>query len=104
VFTTAIILTHLRLAADQSEINRIIAEASKGSKFYEASLAELFAYVRSLHITDVQNEKKKDKDLTERIEGILKHRDNVVKGVDISTLNFTSVYIYTLINEQPRKS
>lgn len=27
-----------RLAKDQTEINRIIAEASKGSKFYEASL------------------------------------------------------------------
>ncbi|KAG6831837.1 hypothetical protein H0H87_003756 [Tephrocybe sp. NHM501043] len=41
------------LAKDQTEINHIIAEASKGSKFYE-------------------NEKKKDKDLTQRIEKILK--------------------------------
>lgn len=27
-----------RLAKDQTEINRIIAEASKGSKFYEVQL------------------------------------------------------------------
>ncbi|TBU33633.1 DNA/RNA polymerase [Dichomitus squalens] len=52
------------LAKDQTEINRIIAEASKGSKFYE-------------------NEKRKDKDLTERIERIIKYRDEVIKGVDL---------------------
>ncbi|KAI0369692.1 DNA/RNA polymerase [Pilatotrama ljubarskyi] len=52
------------LAKDQTEINRIIAEVSKGSKFYE-------------------NEKRKDKDLTERIERILKLRDEVIKGVDL---------------------
>ncbi|KAF6760313.1 DNA polymerase kappa [Ephemerocybe angulata] len=57
-------VTKAGLALDQSEINRIIAEASKGSKFYE-------------------NEKRKDKDLTERIEKLLKHRDEVLKGVDI---------------------
>ncbi|KAH9942472.1 DNA/RNA polymerase [Epithele typhae] len=50
---------------DQTEINRIIAEVSKGSKFYE-------------------NEKRKDKELTERIERILKLRDEVVKGVDLA--------------------
>ena len=32
-----------------------------------------------------QNEKRKDKDLTERIARILKLRDEVVKGVDLST-------------------
>ncbi|KAJ3570389.1 hypothetical protein NP233_g4438 [Leucocoprinus birnbaumii] len=53
------------LAKDQSEINRIIAEVSKGSKFYE-------------------NEKKKDKELTERINKVLKTRDDVTRGVDIS--------------------
>ncbi|KAJ8514399.1 hypothetical protein ONZ45_g8064 [Pleurotus djamor] len=53
------------LAKDQTEINRIIAEASKGSKFYE-------------------NEKKKDKDLTERIARILHLRQQALKGVDIS--------------------
>ncbi|RPD54731.1 DNA/RNA polymerase [Lentinus tigrinus ALCF2SS1-7] len=57
--------TKAGLAKDQTEINKIIAEASKGSKFYE-------------------NEKRKDKDLTERIEKILKHRDEVVKGVDLA--------------------
>ncbi|RXW21284.1 hypothetical protein EST38_g4573 [Candolleomyces aberdarensis] len=56
--------TKAGLALDQSEINRIIAEVSKGSKFYE-------------------NEKRKDKDLTERIERLLKQRDEALKGVDI---------------------
>jgi hypothetical protein len=32
----------------------------------------------------LQNEKKKDKDLTERITNILKQRDACMKGVDIS--------------------
>ena len=31
----------------------------------------------------LQNEKRKDKDLTERIERIIKHRDEVTKGVDL---------------------
>ena len=31
----------------------------------------------------VQNEKRKDKDLTERIEKLLKRRDEVTKGVDL---------------------
>ncbi|KAF5351766.1 hypothetical protein D9756_007614 [Leucocoprinus leucothites] len=53
------------LAKDQSEINRIIADVSKGSKFYE-------------------NEKKKDKELTERINKVLKIRNEVTRGVDIS--------------------
>ncbi|KAJ8483501.1 hypothetical protein ONZ51_g4662 [Trametes cubensis] len=52
------------LAKDQTEINRIIAEVSKGSKFYE-------------------NEKRKDKELTLRIERILKLRDEAIKGVDL---------------------
>ncbi|KAA1471783.1 DNA/RNA polymerase [Dentipellis sp. KUC8613] len=56
--------TKAGLAKDQTEINRIIADASKGSQFYE-------------------NEKRKDKDLTERITRILKERDDAVKGVDI---------------------
>ncbi|KAI0645925.1 DNA/RNA polymerase [Trametes meyenii] len=53
------------LAKDQTEINRIIAEVSKGSKFYE-------------------NEKRKDKDLTQRIERILRLRDEVTKGIDFN--------------------
>ncbi|KAJ8696405.1 hypothetical protein PTI98_006279 [Pleurotus ostreatus] len=55
------------LAKDQTEINRIIAEASKGSKFYE-------------------NEKRKDKDLTERIARILKLRDEAIEGVDLTKI------------------
>ncbi|EGO00102.1 hypothetical protein SERLA73DRAFT_53034 [Serpula lacrymans var. lacrymans S7.3] len=59
--------TKAGLAKDQSEINRIIAEASKGSKFYD-------------------NEKRKDKELTERINKILKQRDDARQGVDISQI------------------
>ncbi|KAL1723935.1 hypothetical protein EV715DRAFT_190536 [Schizophyllum commune] len=55
------------LAKDQTEINRIIAEASKGSKFYD-------------------NEKKKDKDLTQRIEKILAIRDEALRGADIGAI------------------
>ncbi|KIM83394.1 hypothetical protein PILCRDRAFT_97225 [Piloderma croceum F 1598] len=62
------------LAKDQTEINRIIAEASKGSKFYE-------------------NEKKKDKDLTERITRVLKQRDEALQGVDIQMERDLSQYI-----------
>ncbi|KAG1746290.1 IMS-domain-containing protein [Suillus occidentalis] len=56
--------TKAGLAHDQTAINRIIAEASKGSKFYE-------------------NEKRKDKELSERIAKILKQRDEALQGVDI---------------------
>lgn len=52
------------LALDQTEINRIIADASKGSKFYD-------------------NEKRKDKELTERINRIKKEKDESMRGVDI---------------------
>ncbi|KAJ3934891.1 MAG: DNA/RNA polymerase [Lentinula lateritia] len=52
------------LTTDQSDINRVIAEASKGSKFYE-------------------NEKKKDKELTERIEKLLQTRDTAMKEADL---------------------
>jgi hypothetical protein len=58
LLNSIVILTHPRLAADQSEINRIIAEASKGSKFYEASFAEMSVYVHQLQLAGVQNEKK----------------------------------------------
>lgn len=52
------------LAKDQTEINRIIAEASKGSPFFE-------------------NEKRKDKELTEKIGRLLKHRDEMIRGIDV---------------------
>ncbi|KAF9263393.1 DNA/RNA polymerase [Marasmius fiardii PR-910] len=52
------------LTKDQTDINRIIADASKGSKFYE-------------------NEKRKDKDLTEKIAKILKERDEVMRNANL---------------------
>ncbi|KIJ49550.1 hypothetical protein M422DRAFT_27916 [Sphaerobolus stellatus SS14] len=52
------------LAKDQTEINRIIAEASKGSKFYD-------------------NEKRKDAELTQKIARLLKERDGLMKDVDV---------------------
>ncbi|KAF8210189.1 hypothetical protein K438DRAFT_1959463 [Mycena galopus ATCC 62051] len=55
------------LAKDQEDINRIIADVSKGSKFYE-------------------NEKKKDKELTKKIEHILHLRDEKVQGVDLQKI------------------
>jgi hypothetical protein len=33
----------------------------------------------------VQNEKRKDKEVTERIEKLLKRREEVTKGVDLGT-------------------
>ncbi|KAG6813377.1 hypothetical protein H0H92_011643 [Tricholoma furcatifolium] len=55
------------LVKDQTEINRLIADASKGSKFYE-------------------NEKKKDKELTQRIEKILQMRDDYLRNADIASV------------------
>ncbi|KAL4251432.1 DNA polymerase kappa [Abortiporus biennis] len=57
--------TKAGLAKDQTEINKVIAEASKGSKFYE-------------------NEKRKDKDLTEKIAKLLKHKNEILKNADIA--------------------
>jgi DNA polymerase kappa len=71
----------LRLAKDQTEINRIISEASKGSKFYE--VGSLKSVGGAMMFMTLQNEKKKDKELTEKIAKILKQRDDVLKGVDI---------------------
>jgi DNA polymerase kappa len=71
----------LRLAKDQTEINRIIAEASKGSQFYEVGLPKSVG--GAMMFMTLQNEKKKDKELTEKIAKILKQRDGVLKGVDI---------------------
>ncbi|THH10653.1 hypothetical protein EW145_g1183 [Phellinidium pouzarii] len=52
------------LAIDQTEINRRIAEASRGSKFYD-------------------NEKRRDADWTERINKILARRDDLLSEADI---------------------
>ncbi|KAH8828279.1 hypothetical protein DL96DRAFT_1669405 [Flagelloscypha sp. PMI_526] len=53
------------LAKDQSEINRIIAEASKGSKYYN-------------------NEKRRDQELTEKINALLILRDDLLLNSNIS--------------------
>ncbi|KAG8863292.1 hypothetical protein FRB96_008783 [Tulasnella sp. 330] len=58
------------LALDQTEINRVIAEASKGSKFYE-------------------NERKKDVELTVKIEHLLKKKDELMKGVETAAVEST---------------
>ncbi|KAF8608693.1 DNA/RNA polymerase [Ceratobasidium sp. AG-I] len=55
------------LAKDQAEINKIIAEVSKGSKFYE-------------------NEKRKDAELTIRISKLLALRDELVKAARVAEL------------------
>ncbi|KAJ7218103.1 IMS-domain-containing protein [Mycena pura] len=55
------------LAQDQSDINRVIADASKGSKFYE-------------------NEKKKDKELTKKIDHILLLRDKLTSEGDMQKI------------------
>ncbi|KAF9051079.1 IMS-domain-containing protein [Hymenopellis radicata] len=69
------------LAKDQTEINRVIAEASKGSKFYE-------------------NEKRKDQDLTERIDKILKLRDELTKGVDLRKIEHAIDVLLKELEEQ----
>ncbi|KDN38737.1 hypothetical protein RSAG8_09287, partial [Rhizoctonia solani AG-8 WAC10335] len=55
------------LAKDQTEINKIIAEVSKGSKFYE-------------------NEKRKDAELTVRIKRLLLLRDTLMKNARIGEI------------------
>ncbi|KAI5117782.1 hypothetical protein M0805_000425 [Coniferiporia weirii] len=69
-------VTKAGLAKDQTEINRIIAEASKGSKFYE-------------------NEKRKDKELTKRIAKILKIKDDVMKEADIRRVEADADRLFT---------
>jgi len=71
------------LAKDQTEINRIIGEASKGSRFYEVGLTSHESTDATFELLVVQNEKRKDKDLTERIGKLLKRRDEVTKSVDL---------------------
>lgn len=41
--------------------------------------------IGTLELLAVQNEKRKDKEVTERIEKLLKRRDEVTKGVDLGT-------------------
>ncbi|KAJ4468119.1 DNA/RNA polymerase [Lentinula aciculospora] len=65
------------LTTDQSDINRIIAEASKGSKYYE-------------------NEKKKDRELTERIERLLQTRDAAMKEADLAQVESSVSHLVQL--------
>nr|XP_019011014.1 DNA polymerase kappa subunit [Kwoniella pini CBS 10737]OCF49795.1 DNA polymerase kappa subunit [Kwoniella pini CBS 10737] len=55
------------LIRDQTEINKVIAEASKGSKYY-------------------QNQVRKDKELTEKIEWYQAKRDDLMKMANIPRL------------------
>jgi DNA polymerase kappa len=57
-------VTKAGLQHDQTEINRIIMEASKGSKFYE-------------------NERKKDEELTEKINKLTAKKEDMMDGVDV---------------------
>ena len=70
------------LANDQTEINRIIAEASKGSKFYEVCFKLPSLQTIWPHIL-FQNEKRKDMELTERINMILRKRDELLREADM---------------------
>jgi len=63
------------LGNDQTEINRIIMESSKGSKFYEA-------------------ERKKDAELTEKINRLLAQKDSMMSGVDIGGPNYFRSNLY----------
>ncbi|KAJ6609876.1 hypothetical protein B0H10DRAFT_2294952 [Mycena sp. CBHHK59/15] len=69
------------LAKDQADINRIIADASKGSKFYE-------------------NEKRKDKELTRRIDQILQLRDELTNRVDMRKIEASVDQILNKLESQ----
>ncbi|KIK92141.1 hypothetical protein PAXRUDRAFT_830241 [Paxillus rubicundulus Ve08.2h10] len=73
--------TKAGLSKDQDEINRVIAEVSKGSKFYE-------------------NEKKKDKELSEKIAKILKQRDEALHGVDVRAVERNVDHIIEELEDQ----
>lgn len=60
-------VTKAGLATDQTAINAVIAEVSKGSKFYE-------------------NEKRKDQAVTEKIAKIHKERDELLKYANIQRI------------------
>ena len=91
--------THYRLAKDQTEINRIISEVSKGSKFYEVLTSSNILCI-SIKRGTLQNEKKKDMELTVRIDKILKQRDEAIRGVDLRkcfvTFSIASFFILCL--------
>jgi hypothetical protein len=78
-----------RLAKDQSDINRVIADVSKGSKFYEASRSATPGSILLTHLH--QNEKKKDEELTKKIAHMLHLRDELTRksGVDMAKIEAT---------------
>ncbi|KAF9241588.1 IMS-domain-containing protein [Melanogaster broomeanus] len=81
--------TKAGLAKDQDAINRIIAEVSKGSKFYEAS-----------GFCSNANEKRKDKELSEKVAKILKQRDEALRGVDIRAIERSVDHLIEELEEQ----
>ncbi|CAG8742609.1 4602_t:CDS:2, partial [Acaulospora colombiana] len=71
------------LAVDQTEITRIIAEASEGSKFY-------------------QNEKRKDEELNKKIDALLKQRDELLSMADIRTSKIKSIGAFKMVFYEAR--
>ncbi|ELU39333.1 DNA polymerase IV [Rhizoctonia solani AG-1 IA] len=71
------------LAKDQTEINKIIAEVSKGSKFYE--VRDIYDRNETDTHATFQNEKRKDAQLTVRIEKLLALRDSLMKNARIGS-------------------
>ena len=92
-YTKISIVWYTSLAKDQTEINRIILEASKGSKFFEVRICQwpwIWYCLTAPYLC--QNEKKKDEELTVRIEKILKQRDEAVKGADLGEAFLSSMF------------
>ena len=77
-------VTKAGLTKDQRAINDIIAKASKGSKFYEVGAR--LKHLRPQSDTCVQNEKRKDEAVTERVNKILKERDELLQHANICVL------------------
>ncbi|KAF8739788.1 impB/mucB/samB family, partial [Rhizoctonia solani] len=75
------------LAKDQTEINKIIAEVSKGSKFYE--VRDIYDRNETDTHATFQNEKRKDAQLTVRIEKLLALRDSLMKNARIAEIEAT---------------
>lgn len=74
------------LARDQTDITRVIARASEGSKYYEVSkrvyMQSVPKVAQDLTITK-QNERRKNEEVEKKIEGLLKLRDSLRAMADI---------------------
>src|SRR5882762_5063961 len=57
--TDGYLVLSVRLAKDETEINRIIAEASKGSKFYEVMLLSCSAEDQGIHHRTYRTRRRK---------------------------------------------